>query len=121
MPSFEKHWINGKLTDEHLKELEVLLCEHPDMGALIAGTGGLRKLRWALPGKGKSGSIRVLYIDFAHYEQIYMVTCFKKKNKENLTQDEKNQIKSMINKIKANLRQFGHNQANRKKGDEHGR
>ena len=107
MPSFEKKWADVKLTDEHLRELEVFLCEHPEAGDMIQGTGGLRKLRWALPGKGKSGSIRTLYVDFAYFEQIYMIACFKKNEKENLSKAEKIQIKSVIDQIKANLRTQG--------------
>lgn len=109
MPSFEKQWADLKLADEHLRELEVFLCEHPDAGDMIKGTGGLRKLRWALPGKGKSGSIRTLYVDFAYFEQIYMITCFKKNVQENLSQAERKQIKAVINEIKANLKRQGDN------------
>jgi len=107
MPHFEKQWASVKLTDEQLRELEVFLCEHPDAGDMIQGTGGLRKLRWSLPGKGKSGSIRTLYVDFAYFEQIYMIACFKKNEKENLSTAEKKQIKSIIEQIKANLRMQG--------------
>lgn len=107
MPSFLKQWANIKLSDEHLRELEVFLCEHPEAGDMVKGTGGLRKLRWALPGKGKSGSIRTLYVDFAYFEQIYMIACFKKSAQENLSQSEKKEIKAVIEKIKTNLRKQG--------------
>ncbi len=107
MPNFEKQWTDARLTDEELKELEVFLCEHPEAGDMIQGTGGLRKLRWALPGKGKSGSVRTLYVDFAYFEQIYMIACFKKSEKPNLSPSEKKLIKSAIEQIKANLRKQG--------------
>ena len=107
MQTFDKQWTGAKLNDEQLRELEVYLCENPEAGDMIQGTGGLRKLRWALPGKGKSGSVRTLYVDFAYFEQIYMISCFKKSEKENLSQSEKKQIKSVIEQIKANLRKQG--------------
>ena len=107
MQTFEKQWTGAKLNDEQLRELEVYLCENPEAGDMIQGTGGLRKLRWALPGRGKSGSIRTLYVDFAHFEQIYMISCFKKSEKKNLSHPEKTQIKSVIEQIKANLRKQG--------------
>ena len=107
MPTFERQWSGANLTDDDLRELEIFLCEHPEAGDMIQGTGGLRKLRWALPGKGKSGSIRTLYVDFAYFEQIYMITCFKKNVKQNLSPAEKKQIKSVIGQIKANLRKQG--------------
>ncbi|MBI9102521.1 MAG: type II toxin-antitoxin system RelE/ParE family toxin [Spirochaetales bacterium] len=109
MPTFEKQWSELKLSDEHQRELEVFLCEHPESGDMIQGSGGLRKLRWALPGKGKSGSVRTLYVDFAYFEQIYMIACFKKNVQENITQAEKKQIKSVIEQIKENLRMHGEN------------
>jgi hypothetical protein len=107
MTTFEKGWADAKLTDNELKELEVFLCENPTAGDMIQGTGGLRKLRWALPGKGKSGSVRTLYVDFASFEQIYMIACFKKSDKANLSDAEKKQIKSVIEQIKTNLREQG--------------
>lgn len=64
MSTFEKQWANVGLTDEELKELEVLLCENPEAGDMIQGTGGLRKLRWALPGRGKSGSNKNIICGF---------------------------------------------------------
>ena len=107
MPTFEKQWAEAKLTDEDLKDLEIFLCENPEAGKMIQGTGGLRKLRWALPGRGKSGSIRTLYVDFAYFEQIHMIACFKKNEKQNLSDSEKKQIKTIIETIKSNLRETG--------------
>jgi hypothetical protein len=104
MPTFEKQWKEAKLTDDDLKDLEVFLCEHPEAGDMIQGTGGLRKLRWSIPGKGKSGGVRTLYVDFASFEQIHMITCFRKVNKESLTKAEKQSIKSLVEQIKDNLR-----------------
>lgn len=107
MPSFERAWNEAKLSDENLKDLEIYLCEDPNAGDMIQGTGGLRKLRWAIPGKGKSSGIRTLYIDFASFGQIFMVVCFRKSNKDNLNNAEKKSIKTIIKKIKDNLQQGG--------------
>lgn len=49
------------LTDESYAELQIAIAERPDAGAVIARSGGLRKLRWSLPGGGKSGGVRVIY------------------------------------------------------------
>ncbi len=86
------------------REFEAFLCEHPEAGSLIKGTGGLRKLRWSSQGKGKSGGIRILYVDFPFYEKIYLITCFPKSAKVSLSQEEKKQIKSVIADIKLILR-----------------
>lgn len=104
MPEFERQWKKCGLNDDDLKDLEAYLCEHPEAGRLIQGTGGLRKFRWALPSSGKSGGSRVLYVDFAYFEKIYMITCFNKNVKVSLSRDEKNQIKAVIEEIKRVLR-----------------
>lgn len=104
MPTFEKQWSDANLTDDDLKDLEIMLCENPEAGKMIQGTGGLRKLRWAVPGKGKSGGIRTLYVDFATFEQIHMIACFKKTEKQSLSKAEKNNIKTLIEQIKSKLR-----------------
>lgn len=62
---FEKCWSNMKLDEQQLMELESFLCLNPEAGDMVQKTGGLRKLRWALPNTGKSGGIRVVYVDFA--------------------------------------------------------
>lgn len=104
LPEFEKQWAKCGLDDNNQRELEAFLCEHPEAGNLIKETGGLRKLRWSLPGKGKSSSSRVLYVDFAFFEKIYFLSCFPKSVKVSLSRDEKKSIKAVINDIKATLR-----------------
>ncbi len=59
-PVFTKQVIT-LLNDDEYKMLQQYLICRPDAGALIVGGGGLRKLRWKLPGKGKSGGIRTIY------------------------------------------------------------
>ncbi|MCP5102816.1 MAG: addiction module toxin RelE, partial [bacterium] len=68
---FNKLWEDLGFTDNDLKELQEHLNLIPDYGKIIKDTGGVRKMRWALIGKGKSGGARVLYIDFVVYEKIY--------------------------------------------------
>jgi len=49
------------LSDDEYKELQEHLIERPDVGTVIEGTGGLRKVRWAAKGGGKSGGVRIIY------------------------------------------------------------
>ena len=49
------------LSDEQYADLQMALVANPELGPVIAGTGGVRKLRWAAPGRGKRGGYRVIY------------------------------------------------------------
>lgn len=99
LPNFISCWERCGLTEEALAELEIELCANPKLGAVVQGTGGLRKLRWALPGKGKSGSARVVYVDFALYEKIYLISAYTKNEKDNLSDSEKKHIKKIIEQL----------------------
>ncbi len=72
------------LTDDDYWKLQSLLIERPDAGNVVPGSGGVRKLRWRAPGKGKRGGYRVIY--FAKIEQgvIWMLTMYPKNVKENI-------------------------------------
>jgi hypothetical protein len=52
--------VQSYLTDEQYRQLQALLMERPDAGAVIPRSGGMRKLRWRAPGRGKSGGYRVI-------------------------------------------------------------
>ena len=70
----------------------------------MQGTGKLRKMRFAFENAGKSGSVRVCYVDFEKYDLIYFITVFAKNEKENLTKAERNQVKCVIEQIEENLK-----------------
>ena len=104
LPNFEACWTKNGLSEEDLLELEIALCSDPKSGAVIQGTGGLRKLRWALPGLGKRGSLRIVYVDFVVYEKIYLISAYTKNEKDNLSDAEKKTIKKMIQQLGNELR-----------------
>lgn len=64
------------------------------------GTGGIRKVRFPLKNRGKSGSVRVCYTDFEEYEVTYLITAFTKSEQENLTDAEKNVLKKLVKALK---------------------
>lgn len=97
---FDSAWKNLGLTDDNLNELEVFLCENPDAGDVMEGTGGVRKLRWALSGRGKSGGARIIYLDIVFSEHVYLITAFPKNEKSNLSKQERNAMKSIVTAIK---------------------
>lgn len=103
MPIFDKQWKDMGLDDNNLQELQTELLKNPQTGNVIKGTGKLRKMRFAFPGKGKSGSARVLYVDFVLAESIYLIFAYPKSEKDNLTDEERNNIKKMIDRLEETL------------------
>jgi len=103
LPEFQKCWQQSGLDDEDLRELEIYLCLNPTSGDTIPGTGGLRKLRWSLEGKGKRGGLRALYVDSAYYGKIYLISAFPKNVKADLTENEKKKIKILVKILEAEL------------------
>ena len=70
----------------------------------MQGTGGLRKLRFALDNRGKSGSARVCYVDFIIQETVFLITAYPKNEKENLSKAERNTIHKLIEALEHTLR-----------------
>ena len=103
MPIFDKQWRAMGLDDNDLQALQIELLKDPQIGSVIKGTGKLRKMRFAFPNRGKSGSSRVLYVDFVLSETIYLIFAYPKNEKDNLTDEERNNIKKMIEKIEQSL------------------
>ncbi len=101
---FNRLWEDLGLSDDDLKELQEYLNIYPEKGKIIKNTGGVRKIRWKMKGKGKSGGIRILYIDFIFYEKIYLLMVYPKSKKENITEREKKIIKKLAAELKNELR-----------------
>lgn len=85
-----------------LENIQTELLKNPDAGRVIPGTGGLRKLRIADPGrgKGKRGGYRAIYLDIAAVEQIYLLALYDKDEKDDISQDEKRILKTLVRKLK---------------------
>ena len=94
--------IGGLLTDREKEDLIYYLAEHPNSGALIQGTGGLRKLRWAQAGRGKSGSIRVIYYFHNENVPLYLLAAFGKNEKANISQQERNLLAKAVKELAVN-------------------
>ena len=91
--------IQKMLPDENYRMLQSALMFRPDAGPVISGSGGLRKIRWKLPGSGKRGSLRLIYY-WDPPESIYMIFIYRKADQENLTPL---QIKALKKLIKENM------------------
>ena len=77
--------VRGVLTDEAYRALQVALLLRPEQGALIPGSGGLRKVRWAGSGRGKRGGVRILYYWHPGEETFYMLVAYAKNVQDDLT------------------------------------
>lgn len=89
-------------TDDDLRVLQQELIAQPMKGDLISGTGGLRKVRMATDGQGKSGSARVIYF-LATAEVIYMLLAYAKNEKDSLTAAEKAELKQLTKLLKVEV------------------
>ena len=105
VPEFDRQWQKMGLGDEELCQLQETLLQNPKAGDVIQGTNGLRKIRIAFEGQGKSGSGRVAYVDFTVHETIYLITAYPKNVKDDLSKAERNKIAKMVTHLKHGLKE----------------
>lgn len=97
-PLFESQRKN-LITDDQFRSLQSDIIIDPNVGRLIVGTGGLRKVRLAGNGKGKSGGYRVIYL-LIKPDVVYLMVLYKKGKKESLNDREKILLKELASSIK---------------------
>lgn len=95
---FLSAWKMMRLDDHALSELENAILLNPEAGDTIEGTGGARKLRIPLRGRGKSGGARVIYFDVG--DVVYLLTAYPKNVQEDLTSVQKKQLKELTRAIR---------------------
>lgn len=81
-------------------EVVSYLAAKPKAGILLQGTGGIRKLRWARGGRGKSGGVRVIYYFHSEAMPLYLLTVFGKSEKANLSRAERNKLAQLVEILK---------------------
>lgn len=103
LTGFVNEWKHFRLTDEDLRELEKQLLANPEAGAVVAGAGGLRKMRFAPPSRrsGKSGAFRIAYAYLPTKSIVYFLSLFAKSDKANLTAAEKARFRAVIETLKS--------------------
>src|ERR1700726_2524228 len=79
------HQLSRVLSDDEYRALQTALILRPEQGPLIPGTGGLRKVRWMLRGKGKRGGLRVIYYWDSAVSIVYLLFLYSKSRQEDLT------------------------------------
>ncbi len=85
------------LSEKERSDLITYLSAHPEAGDIMEGTGGVRKVRWAREGKGKSGGVRVIYFYHSEGMPLYLLTVYGKSEKDNLSAGERNDLAKLVN------------------------
>ncbi len=86
----------GLLSDEEYRRLQMALVLNPNAGAVIPGSGGLRKIRWAIAGHGKRGGIRVIYYWAIVHDKILMLYIYAKSEQGDLTPDQVKVLRKIV-------------------------
>jgi len=88
--------VKSMMSDSEREELVAFLGSNPAAGEIIPETGGIRKIRWALAGRGKRGGARVIY--YFHNERlpVFLLAAYGKNEKVNLSMAERNAMKRLV-------------------------
>ena len=86
------------LSDEEYRNLQNELILNPEKGKIIRESGGLRKMRWGISGRGKSGGVRIIYYWIKNKEIILMLLVYPKNEQDNITPSQMKILKSIVEK-----------------------
>ena len=98
LPTFVK-CAASLFNDEDLAELQLTLLENPEVGNVIPGGRGLRKLRVPLAGRGKSGGARVIYYHWVSEQQCYLVYAYAKNVATDLTREQLQRLAALMEEV----------------------
>jgi hypothetical protein len=87
------------LSEEEYFGLQSFLLQNPESGRIVRGSGGVRKVRWAMSGKGKSGGVRVIYYFKKQDDEIWLLTIYSKNEVENIPAHVLRQIAKEIENV----------------------
>jgi hypothetical protein len=101
-PTFTR-MVTALLSDDEYRAMQTLMLADPERGALLRDGGGIRKLRFALQGRGKSGGVRVIYYWAKSREQFYMLVIYPKSVKDSLTARETTALRGYVKELAKEL------------------
>ena len=88
--------VRDLLPDEDYRKLQAALVGNPALGPVIRGTRGLRKVRWAMPGRGKRGGVRVIYYWAPEAEQLLMLLVYPKSERDDLSASQLRLLRRLV-------------------------
>jgi mRNA-degrading endonuclease RelE of RelBE toxin-antitoxin system len=77
-------YVYDYLSDDEYQGMQNYLLQYPEAGKVVPGSGGVRKVRWRMAGKGKSGGVRVIYYFKKQDDEIWLLTIYSKNEVENI-------------------------------------
>ncbi|MGI8689767.1 MAG: type II toxin-antitoxin system RelE/ParE family toxin [Thermomicrobiales bacterium] len=96
LPIFDRAAAHLRITNDDLMAVEMELIADPRRGDVIPNTGGARKMRVALQGRGKSGGARAIYLYVEMKGRVYLIAVYAKNMRENLSEAEKKELRTLI-------------------------
>ena len=93
------HQVMSLMDDDEYRELQNTLLEDPEAGDIIKGGGGIRKVRFGIDGRGKSGGVRTIYFWKKSADQIFMLLMYPKSKKDTLTDAEKEILRGYVKEL----------------------
>jgi hypothetical protein len=88
-----------RMSEAERQEFITFIAGHPNDGVVMVGTGGVRKSRWGVGSRGKSGGVRIVYYYHNLTMPIFLLTIFAKNERDNLSQHDKNILKQVVTEI----------------------
>ena len=97
--------VDAYLSDAERHRLIDFVAHHPEAGDLIRGTGGLRKLRWAMKGGGKRGGLRLIYYFYNPEWPVFLLTIYRKTEQQDLTSEQRLRLRRLLRILKDDIKQ----------------
>lgn len=94
-PVFSRQ-IRAAMSDGEYRLLQLHLLQQPDSGVIIPGSGGLRKLRWGLPGRGKRGGARIIYYWKTVTDRLFLLFLYPKNERSDLSRAQLQILRSLV-------------------------
>ena len=88
-----------RMSETERQEFITFIASHPDDGAVMVGTGGIRKSRWGVGSRGKSGGVRVIYYYHNPTMPLFLLTVFAKNERDNLSQHDRQSLRQVVTEI----------------------